>query len=111
MQRVPTKWRERTKQRRAPPAPCGRWRGSRAARPPSTRLPRTYNRISMSTRVADPVDRSVVIVGDQQGAILHHHHVHGTAEVAVVLHHAGQEGRELRDLAVAIEGGDRGVGG
>src|SRR6476619_3998268 len=40
---------------------------------------------------AHPPDRTVPVVGDQHRPVLHHHHVHRTPDIAVVLEKAGEE--------------------
>src|SRR5262252_1353411 len=53
--------------------------------------------------VAHPVDRAVVVVGDQQRAVLHHQHIDRPSDIIVVLEEAGNERLHRPEGAVRLE--------
>src|SRR5262249_48157656 len=53
--------------------------------------------------VADAVDGTVPVIGNQDRAVLHQHDVVGPADIFVVLEEAGDERLDIPDLAVLVE--------
>ena len=53
--------------------------------------------------VAHPIDRAVIVIGNQHRAILEGQHVDRTSDVVVVLDEPGDERIERLNAAVAIE--------
>src|SRR5262245_8118135 len=53
--------------------------------------------------VADAVDGAVIVVGDQQRAVLHHQHIDRPSDIIVVLEEAGNERLHRPEGAVRLE--------
>src|ERR1700730_14577187 len=53
--------------------------------------------------VGDAIDRAVPVVGDQDRAVLHLHHVDRPADILVVFQEAGDQGLHRLHLAVLVE--------
>src|SRR5829696_3885812 len=62
---------------------------------PAARLP--------SAAMAHAVDRAVVVIRDEERAVLHHLHVDRARHIFVVLEEAGQEGLDRLHAAIRIE--------
>src|SRR6516162_8597191 len=56
-----------------------------------------------SFAMADAVDRTIVVVREQQRAVLHDEHVNGPCEILVVLQEAGDERLHRLERAVGVE--------
>src|SRR5262249_58408158 len=70
--------------------------------PPS--IPREVSATRRPLRtVADSIDRAVVIVGDQQRAVLHDQHIDRPPDIIVVLDEAGDEWLHRLEGAVRFE--------
>src|SRR5262249_31136963 len=71
--------------------------------PPSTSRPVSATGGRPLAAVAHPVDCAVVVVRDQQPAVLHHQHIDRPPDVVVVLEEAGHERLHRPEGAVRLE--------
>src|SRR5262249_33146521 len=76
---------------------------SRAGGPPSTSSAVLATGGRPLGPVTHPVDRAVVVVGDQQRAVLHHQHSGRPSNIIVVLEEAGNERLHRPEGAVRLE--------